>query len=85
MVVFIFVEMLHLQPVLLLDAEAPVLAVADLDLVRSGPALSQRHQQALPSNQSLVLSALRPGVLQRIWVNHGDNIMLPGSLISVAT
>ena len=48
LVVFILVKMLPLQPgVLLGDGEAPVLALAHLDLVRSGPALAGSHQQAL--------------------------------------
>ena len=48
LVVFILVKMLPLQPgVLLGDGEAPVLALAYLDLVRSGPALAGSHQQAL--------------------------------------
>ena len=68
MVVFIFVEMLHLQPVLLLDPEAPVLAVADLDLVRSGPALSLPHQQALTITQTLVLlESLQAKMLPRMF------------------
>ena len=43
------------------------------------------HQSASPAGpaEQSVFSSLRPGVLQRIWVNHGDNIMLPGSLITV--
>ena len=48
LVVFILVKMLPLQPgVLLGDGEAPVLSLANLDLVRSGPALAGSHQQAL--------------------------------------
>ena len=48
LVVSILVKMLPLQPgVLLGDGEAPVLALAYLDLVRSGPALAGSHQQAL--------------------------------------
>ena len=76
MVVFIFVEMLHLQPVLLLDAEAPVLAVADLDLVRPGPALGLRHQEALTITHSLVLYS-QVSVLKcflECFVNDGANV-----------
>ena len=68
--------MLHLQPVLLLDAEAPVLAVADLDLVRSGPALSLRHQEALTITHSLVLYS-QVSVLKcflECFVNDGANV-----------
>lgn len=76
--------MLHPQPpLLLLDAEAPVLAVADLDLVRSGPALSQPHQQALTIKS--VFSSRGSKMLPRMFLNHGEKIMLPGPVLSVAS